>query len=150
MKLVLQDIKWNVNDFPELSETIVNNIILKKLGEANIQINLQREPGKYTFLPVNKNKMFISKKENKILLKEGDPRKAELKKKHGRDYLTSERLTEKQFLLLIDSFNGTLDKLNISANIRLYEGDDESNFILIRYGKENGQWPVPNSFPIEV
>lgn len=96
-----------------------------------------------------KKKLFWSNKPNIIKLKEGDSRI----KKNGRDFLESERLNEKQFKTLIESFSTHLDQIAISCSIKLYPSkDDLNNFIVIRDTLCNNYisgWPKPASFPIE-
>jgi len=149
MKLVIKDVVCSY-DKEFTVDKLVAQLIEPKLSKAKIKFNKSVSVGVVTYVPVNKNKIFVSGIENKIVLKPDDARLADTMKKHGRNYLVSERLSKKQFDSLIDSFNGVLDRLNISANIRLYESDDETSFIMLRYGMENGKWPVPNSFPVEV
>lgn len=149
MKLIIKDVVCEY-DKDLTVEKLIKTIIEPKLNKVKIKFNCGIAPGVVTYVPVNKNKIFISGIENKIILKPDDARLADTMKKHGRNYLVSERLTKQQFELLIDSFNGTLDRLKISANIRLYETEDTSSFIMLRYGMENGKWPVPNSFPVGV
>lgn len=149
MKLIIKDIKCPYDK--ELTATkVVKELLIPKLVRAKILHKISIDGDTVVFVPVNKNKIFISGVENKIPLKADDPRRADTLKKHSRDYLISERLTKKQFDNLANIFNDTLDKLNISANIKLYGEEDEVNFTMIRYDMANGKWPTPNSFPLEV
>jgi len=71
----------------------IKNMITSGLGELGITSNTSYNGSTISMKPVKEKKLFISSTKNKILLKPSDPRVA----KTGRDYLSSERLTEDQY-----------------------------------------------------
>src|SRR5690606_21879028 len=96
------------------------NIIEEKLFNKNIRykivkwINNDMDIFGFEFQPVDKNKIFISKIQNKILLKNDDLRR----KKLNRDYLKSYRLTlDQEKYMWEEAINQTLNNLDLLATI---------------------------------
>ncbi len=101
----------------EISKVVA--VMSNALNNTGIRASVRREGASITFGQVDPsrhpNKLFISANENKIKLREGDPRIAKL----GRDYLTSYRLTKEQYTKMKDIIFGMCDRLAIECDITM-------------------------------
>lgn len=95
--------------------------------------------------PIEK-KLAISSVKNRIPLKEDSPKRKEL----GRDYMESERLTEAQHNIFVDSVYKYFQSLGISFDVTFQEFADDPTSIttIIAQGKVVGALPTPKSFPL--
>lgn len=151
MKLEITDIKFKENiqiNNKILKELI--NIIEEKLFNKNIRykivkwINNDMDIFGFEFQPVDKNKIFISKIQNKILLKNDDLRR----KKLNRDYLKSYRLTlDQEKYMWEEAINQTLNNLDLLATIIFT--DKTGKEYIIRQNMINQNWPIQSlTYPI--
>ena len=150
MKLIIENVRSDL--FTEDITNDMYSMIKEKLRKNNITFNasINSTTKQITFRNVddnkNKNRLFISTVANKIPIKNKEL--IDIKK---RTYLNSQRCTEKQFDAVIDSINGTLNRLKVKADIKLFEYEDDLNsFITLRSDLVDGTWPRPTSFPVEV
>lgn len=141
MRMAIKNIKAPFKD-DNIINTILNDILKPKLNQAAIKYKAQVFEGEIIFEEVDSHKIFVSSKENKIVLADDDTRIKSL----GRNYLNSNRLTQKQFKRLVEIFNGSLDKLGISADMMITSEKEDH---VLREGITNHGWPVPKSFPTE-
>src|SRR5690606_7534565 len=126
------------------------NIIEEKLFNKNIRykivkrINNDMDILGFEFQPVDKNKIFISKIQNKILLKNDDLRR----KKLNRDYLKSYRLTlDQEKYMWEEAINQTLNNLDLLATIIFT--DKTGKEYIIRQNMINQNWPIQSlTYPI--
>ena len=145
MKLIIDNIKCTLTDDIKIKD--INKIIRAKLEKANIEANFRLSDEEVLCLTTgDTNKLFTSAIINKIPLAPTDSRY-----KPDKQHLNSYRLCKEQWESLYDIFNTTFDNLKCSANVKLFEHDDDDvSFISIRSGVTNGVWPnKPKSFPMK-
>ena len=94
---------------------MINNIIKTKLKNLGIEFQSKVQDGVIVFEKNKENKYFWSNKTNKVVMSKDDKRIAAL----GRNYLETKRLTEAQYNGMLDALLGTLDNLQIEANVSM-------------------------------
>lgn len=147
MKLTISNIKLAGEPVKSLDALV--EYLNGRLADGNIKASLKKNKETIEILPSVDKKLFLAAKKNYIPLKTGDARIKEL----GRDYLESERLSERQYKHLEATFSKYLDQIGISCLIQLFEfADDPNSFVVIRDESCNNyltKWPQPSSFPLE-
>lgn len=140
--LVISNLKWTNDSFKYVVD--LHNILANKLKtNFNLKVNMGVDGDKIIFKEVEANKLFLSSKANKILMKDGDPRI----KKLGRTYLETKRVTEKQFYGFFETINMILDDLGLYADVKLSIKDKTYT---VREGKNiRMELPEVGSFPKE-
>src|SRR4051812_47380312 len=86
-----------------------------RFADANIKCEMKTKKDVIEIIQNSEKKLFMSTKENIHKLKEDDP----LIKKNGRDYLKSQRLSERQYKELIKVFSLHLDQICVSCSVKL-------------------------------
>lgn len=120
--------------------TLINNK-LKKAGLSALPMNA----GGQLRIPKHPTKgYFTSAVINKVMLEADDPRI----KKLGRDYLESERLTEKQWNVVVDTLTNYLQRFGVKYTLEMQEFPDDprSISVIVKDGVVVGELPKPRSF----
>lgn len=146
MKLIISNI--TIAGEPIKHGEKLEDYLTERLASANIKCVFKKVKETLEIIPSVDKKLFLASKKNYIPLKLGDPRAKEL----GRDYLDSERLSERQFAFLKKVFSEHLDLIHVSCDIHLWvtSGTSES-YVVIRDKTCNyiSEWTTPTSFPLE-
>lgn len=125
------------------------NYLRKRMEKQGIQCEMKVKKDGIDIIQNSEKKLFMSVKENYIPLKEGDSRI----QKNGRDYLKSQRLSQRQLKELQKIFSLYLDMIHVSCSIKLYASKENmSEFIELRDINNNNfltKWPMPENFPLE-
>jgi hypothetical protein len=125
--------------------TYITEILAKHSVAGQFKVN----DGCITVKLNSDKKLFWSTIKNVIPLKPGDSRIESL----GRNYLESERLTEKQFSWIVTCLSKGLTEAGISCDITLCKDENEQNDVDFRVGLldyiERWQEIKPTSFPQE-
>lgn len=133
---------------PMKAETLVEYLV-ERFKTINVACNMKAKKNTIEISQNSEKKLFMSTKINYIPLKAGDKR---IKEK-GRDFLESERLSEKQLKQLMKIFSVHLDQIHVSCSVKLYNSKtDSQNFVEVRDVSCNNyinNWPMPTSFPLE-
>lgn len=144
--LKIYNLKWKYQDFNNLNAVIKDlNDKFKTLNIAT-KVSLKEDEKAIAFSDIVDGKTFVSNVDNKIDMKENDPRI----KKTGRTYLLSKRPTEEQYNGFFNIIQSTLDTLNVAAKVELVI-PRTSQTIVLRDGMiKYDRIPKMKSFPIKI
>lgn len=129
------DIVLDLNLF---STREIEQVIVRKLIEADITYSVSSIGNTIHFSPLKSGRVFESKKINHLVMGHDDKRRHSL----GRDFLNTHKLTKEQYDTMLGALLGTLDKLDVSARVS-FKGE------AWRTGKTNitSNIPFPKIFP---
>lgn len=135
--LTIDKLKWDHKEFNQPSELL--KVLASRLSQLKINTKIGIDGNKLIFNPVTGGKIALSSVDNKIAMAPGDPRIV----KKGRDYLDTKRLTKEQYNGFFNVIQGTLDELQLNAEVVLA---DKGKHVL-RAGKVKSAPPILKSYP---
>lgn len=128
--IIINDIMIGQISLKELDK--LTALLKKKLNEYNISFNMHSSDNKIWFKPLQKGKYFSSVTPNKIMLNKNNSRTKTL----GRDYLNTNRLTEKQHSKITTLLSRYLNDLGITHTISFQEFEDDPASLVPLYLKD--------------
>lgn len=142
----ISNMKWNYA--PYTNTKVLIKIMNDKFKAMNIvaKIGLTPEGNVITFSDVVDGKTFISSVDNKIDMKDKDPRI----KKTGRSYLLSKRPTEEQYHGFFNVIHSVLDSVGLYGNVELIIPKTSETIVLRNGLTRYNRYPKMKSFPIKI
>lgn len=153
MRLVIRNINWPImpeyNDSlrTDMAALILDELKKKYQVEASIQVDSEGLVFSPTDKKGNKEYLFTSIKQNKVILTADSA----MAKKLDRDYMKSHRLTKEQWEGTTSYITAVFDKLNLHADIMYYEDTlpGGTPVVIRQNDKTNkGTWPSPARFTV--
>jgi hypothetical protein len=146
--LEITNIKWKHKDFTSLN--LLQTALIAQLKSLNLIIKMTVDNTRKAIVvadsAASEGKTVISSVDNKIMLKEGDPR---IVKKGGRTYLETKRPTKEQYEGFFNTIQTVLDSAGLSANVTLIVTKTKKTIVLRDGYVKNNNYPKMNSFPIK-
>lgn len=141
--ITIKNIKWKYQKFNCHNNLI--QVLSNRISELKIVTKMRLVENEIHFNDVEKGMSFLSNRDNKVMMRDGDPRI----KERGRNFLLSKRPTKKQYFSFFETLQLTFDELGLEADVDLLATRTNTNYTLRRGVAKYDTYPLVKSFPIE-